>query len=183
VDENEKATGDFRWLHGEEKVVALEEKVFQPLRDRGIHFKLVAGYSDSPSDKPMLGVVKQDGGVAYVTNASKDGFKVETLTDGGIAVEEEDGWFNNGVRELVFATSETGRFSHTEKTPKRTPFWAEDLWKYMGRVGSDTAGALLAAPVSQAAHEAMTHGGHAGFSAELFASAPSMAAGAMIASD
>ncbi|HSA58994.1 MAG TPA: haloacid dehalogenase-like hydrolase [bacterium] len=182
VDKNERATGNFRWLHGEEKVAALEESVFKPLRDRGIQFKIVTGYSDSPSDRPMLDLVKQDGGVAYATNPPKEAFKTETLADGGIAVDEEEGWFGNGVRRLTFATSETGKFVHEEETPPRRPAWVGDVGRYAVRVFSDTAGVFAAAPVSEAAHQAMTHGGHANVSWDLMASAPSMAVGAFFAS-
>lgn len=182
VDDQGIATGKFRWLHGEEKVTALEELVFQPLRERGIQFKLVAGYSDSPSDKPMLGLVKQDGGVSYAMNASRDAFKAEVLADGGMAVDEEDGWLNDGVRHLTFASSESGRFVHEEKTAPFHPAWIGDLRHYAGRVFSDTAGVALAAPVSELVHNSLTHDGHAQVTAGLLSSMPSMAAGAFLAS-
>lgn len=182
LDQDEKATGGFRWLHGEEKVVALKEKFFGPLRERGIPYKLVAGYSDSPSDRPMLDLVKQDGGIIYAANAPREEFTTEVLADGGMAVEEIDGWLNNSERWLTFASSPSGEFLHVEKTPPRRPAWAADLGRYALRVMSDGAGFALAAPVSEAAHQALKGGDPVDWSLRLFSSAPSLAVGGFLAS-
>ena len=182
LDQDQNATGTFRWLHGEEKVRALEEAVLAPLRERSIRYKFVAGYSDSDSDRPMLNLVKEDGGVAYATNSSKEVFKNAVLADGGMAVDEDDGWLSPGQRQLTFATSQTGRLVHEEEAAPRRPAWVGDLGRYGSRVLTDTAGFAAAAPVSAAVGQALSNGGHVEASWGLLSSMPGMAAAGFFAS-
>jgi phosphoserine phosphatase len=182
VDEQDKATGTFRWIHGEEKVRALEEFVLGPLREKGISYKLVAGYSDSPSDRPMLDLVKRDGGIKYATNSSKETFKEEVLADGGVIVDEEDRWLSNGERLLTFATSQSGQLQHREETSPKRPAWIADLGHYTSRVLTDAAGFAMAGPASEATRQALNNGGHVNVSWDLLASAPTLAATGFIAS-
>lgn len=182
LDENQRATGKFRWLHDEEKVRALEEIVLAPLRERTIQYKFVAAYSDSPSDQPMLDLVNEDGGVAYATNSSKEVFRDAVLSNGGITVDEDDGWVSPGQRVLTFGKSPTGQFEYKEKTGQRQPAWVGDLGRYTSRIVTDTAGFAAAAPVSQAVGQALSNGGHVDASWGLLSTMPSMAAAGFFAS-
>jgi len=183
IDPNtNKATGKFRWLHGEEKVAAMEERVFGLLREKGVPFRVVGGYSDSPSDKPMLERVREDGGIVYATNTSKDDFKSWALENGGMSVDEWDGWWSKGSRKVtIFSSLQAGELSHMRETAPHRPEWVNDLGRYAVRTLSDGLGIALAAPVSQAAHQALAHG-HVDWSSGLLASAPTMAVAGMIMS-
>lgn len=178
-----KATGKFRWLHGEEKVAALEERVFGPLHEKGIPFRVVAGYSDSPSDTPMLERVREDGGIVYVTNTSKDAFKTWALESGGMCVEEDEGWGDRGTRKVtIFSFPDDEDLNHTKRTPPRRPEWVKDFGQFAVRTLGDGAGFAVAAPVSEAARQALAQGGHVDWSWHLLSSSPGVAAAGMVAS-
>lgn len=181
-EETQKATGNFRWLHGEEKVKALEERLFNPLRERGIHFRLVAGYSDSPSDKPMLEQVVDDGGTVYATNTSKQDFQEWVIGNRGMVLEEEDRWGADGSRKLTIFSSPLGDLNSNQKTPPRRPEWINDAANATVRTLAEGAGFALASPVAIAADRALSNGGHIDWSWELVSSMPTMAVAGMIAS-
>lgn len=182
-EETQKATGNFRWLHGEEKVKALEERLFGRLREKGINFRLVAGYSDSPSDKPMLDLVVQSGGIVYATNTSKEDFKDWVIGNHGVVAEEEDGWWNDGIRrETIFSSSQVQELTATQKTPPHRPEWINDAANATVRTLAEGAGFALASPVAIATHRALSNGGHIDWSWELVSSMPTMAVAGMIAS-
>jgi hypothetical protein len=117
------------------------------------------------------------------TNTSKEAFKAEVFADRGMAVDEEDGWLNDGKTTItIFSDPQSGDLSRTFRTPPKRPAWVGDLGSYMARVTSDAAGFAMAAPVSQAVGQAMRNGGHVDLSWGLLSTAPSMAVAGFFAS-
>jgi phosphoserine phosphatase len=180
-----KATGKFKWLHGPKKVTALEARIFQLLRQRGIPFRICAAYSDSPSDMPILELAARDGGLVYLVNAFKQSFIEEGRARGWGIVEEEDGWTRPGTQIVSHGPVNANDLIHDTRRslpPIGIPPLVTDIGPYALRVASDALGFALVPPVLEVAKQAVQGVENVNLSSALLADSPSVAVSAFIAS-
>ncbi len=91
---NKELTGEFHWNHDESKIDLLEERLFEPLKELGVEYRIAGVYTDSPSDHPLvkLAVRGEEPGIVYTTNCSKRDFENKVLTTyNGVNVSERSG--------------------------------------------------------------------------------------------
>ncbi len=158
-DDKGIATGQYSMLRSSTKVEHLEEHVFAKLKAAGISFKLVAGYSDSDSDTPMLDLVRTQGGAIVATNAPREAFDRQVLGMGGQVVHETNGWpAAMGERETtIFSVPEAGTLTHRIPVPSTKPALLDDLRDYAAHSGAVAAGLAAGEPISIVVSKGIDH--------------------------